>query len=131
MTVDGGMRYLRWWRSVGAIFLISVVVGSLLPLSQMAQAINDKLEHFLVYFLLMAWFGQLYRRRLILVVAFLLMGLALEILQGQTRYRHFDWYDVAANSAGILAAWMTLFTPLGRSMAVIDRWLQRQLESRR
>lgn len=131
MTMDGGMRYLRWWRSVGAIFLVTVVVGSLLPLSPMAQVFNDKLEHFLVYFLLMAWFGQLYRRRLILVTAFVLMGLVLEILQGQTRYRYFDWYDVAANSTGILVAWATLFTPLGRSMAAIDHWLQRQLESRR
>lgn len=68
---------------------------------------SDKLGHFIAYFALMSWFAQLYKRRthLILLLLFVLMGICIEVLQGQTAYRLFELADIAANSLGALCAW--------------------------
>ena len=68
----------------------------------------DKLGHFLAYFILMIWFSQLYkttRTRLFYVLFFILMGTVLEILQGLGGVRHFEYYDMLANSLGVAVAW--------------------------
>ena len=68
---------------------------------------SDKLGHFIAYFALMSWFVQLYKRRthLILLLLFVLMGISIEVLQGQTVYRLFELADIVANSLGALCAW--------------------------
>lgn len=68
----------------------------------------DKLEHFLVYFVLMAWFSQLYKTnsaRIFYLLFFMLMGISLEILQGMGGVRFFEYSDMLANSLGALFAW--------------------------
>jgi glycopeptide antibiotics resistance protein len=101
------MRYSVVWYGIGGLMLGAIVIGSLVPVPTMKAAPNDKLIHFLIYFLLMAW-----------------LGLLLELAQGQTRYRTFEWYDVGANSAGVLVAWLVVMTPLGKTLQRVDQWLQ-------
>lgn len=129
MANNSGMRYLKWWRTAGAIFLVAVVVGSLLPLKKTGAVPNDKLVHFLIYFLLMAWFGQLYPRRILVAIALALLGILLELTQGFTRYRYFEWYDVVANCAGILSAWAFVRSPWGHWMSTMDDWLRSRFAS--
>lgn len=68
---------------------------------------SDKIGHFFSYFLLMSWFAQLYQRarHWLLLVLFVAMGVLIELLQGQTSYRLFEYADIAANSLGALFAW--------------------------
>jgi VanZ family protein len=118
------MRFSPVWYLVGSVLLAAVVVGSLVPIPKVESLRYDKVIHFLVYFSLMGWFGQLGKHRFWLAVAFVSLGIVLEYLQGQTRYRSFEWLDVAANSAGIAIAWLGLMTPLGRTIRWLDSHLQ-------
>ena len=69
---------------------------------------SDKVGHFFSYFILMSWFVQLYQRShyLWLLVLFVAMGVLIELLQGQTTYRLFEYADIAANSFGVIFAWL-------------------------
>ena len=90
--------------------MLGVIVGSLLPapiIREITPPISDKFEHFLAYFVLMAWFAGLYPRGKHVLVAVALVGLgtALDILQGTaTRTRSFELLDIAADSVGIVVA---------------------------
>ena len=121
------MRFNALWYLIGGVLLGGIVVGSLVPVPRLSPTFNDKLIHFLIYFLLMTWFGQLQRQRVLLALGFVAMGFIIELLQGQTRYRTFEWYDLLANTAGIAVAWVCLMTPFGKMLSWLDRWLQRKM----
>ena len=99
------------------------------PIASPAFAGGDKLGHFLVYFGLMSWFVQLYQRsaHLWLLLAFIGLGVVLEILQGQTAYRMFEYADMLANSGGALLAWALASGAYKDLMRRFEsRWLVRQ-----
>jgi VanZ family protein len=104
------LRYPYVWLSLGWLLVVGVIVGSLLPgpiISEITPAINDKVEHFSAYFVLMIWFAGLYPRAKHLRVAgaLLFLGIALDVLQGTlTTTRAFELLDIAADAVGILAA---------------------------
>jgi len=83
---------------------------------------GDKMGHLLAYLALMTWWGQLDGRRHRLLLIFVVMGMALEGLQGLTPSREPSFMDMAANGLGALLGWLA-------SRAWPD-WLAR-LESRR
>ena len=67
---------------------------------------GDKLGHFLAYAVLMLWFCWLYRSRnvrLAYAVAWIAMGIALELAQSATGYRTYELADMAVNALGVLA----------------------------
>jgi len=66
---------------------------------------GDKLGHLAAYGLLMLWFALLYRTRLRYALAFIAMGVALELLQGWLGHRTADPLDAAANTLGVLLGW--------------------------
>lgn len=66
---------------------------------------GDKLGHFLGYAAMMFWFSQLYTRRVELALAFVALGVALELVQGTLGYRTTELLDMLANAAGVLAGW--------------------------
>lgn len=92
-----------------------VVVGSLIP-GQVVEtvSISDKVLHAGAYFVLMVCFAGFYARDSYPVIAVVLvaLGLGLDVLQLLTETRAFDWYDVAANGAGVAAgvalSWLQL-----------------------
>jgi hypothetical protein len=83
---------------------------------------RDKMGHLLAYLALMTWWGQLDGRHHRLLLIFVVMGMALEGLQGLTPSREPSFMDMAANGLGALLGWLA-------SRAWPD-WLGR-LESRR
>lgn len=94
------------WLSVGWLYAGLIVYLSLtsLPPSGPEFPQVDKLAHVLAYFLLMAWFMQLYEGdtpRWIHLGLFLLMGAGLEIGQGLGGVRQGEWFDMLANAAGV------------------------------
>lgn len=119
------MRYSVLWYAIGCVFLAITIIGSLVPVPQVGSS-NDKFIHILIYFVLMGWFGQLYTRRVVPAAGIVALGFLLELIQGQTRYRTFEWYDVLANTTGVVVSWLILMTPFGQGLYRLDRWLQRQ-----
>jgi len=118
------LRYPYVWLSLGWLLVIGVVVGSLLPapiIRQITPAVNDKIEHFSAYFVLMMWFGGLYPRakHLGVAAALFFLGVSLDVLQGvATTTRTFDLFDIAADGVGILVA-------LVLSFSLLEGWCQR------
>ncbi|KAH8174769.1 vanZ like family protein [Sarocladium implicatum] len=95
----------------GVFLLLLLIAGyaGLTPL-QLGQYIDDKLLHFITFFLLTIvfyWVVDTNRRRTLnmtLMVCTLLLGVGSEFLQGfLPNGRDFDLYDIAANVIGSLA----------------------------
>jgi VanZ family protein len=116
------LRFPKFWSVFGWLLVVTVIVGSLIPGPLIAQAvdISDKLQHAGAYFLLMVWFAGFYRRALYPVIAAVLMGLGigLDLLQGLTETRSFDWHDIAMNSVGVVLGFAA-------SLFLLGGWCQR------
>lgn len=101
--------------------LAGVVLGSLLPGSAVPDlGVSDKIMHASAYFGLMVWFAGLYRRGFYPLIAgvLLALGLGLDLLQGLTETRSFDWRDIGMNSAGVVAGLLA-------SLLLLGGWCQR------
>jgi VanZ family protein len=87
----------------------SIVWLSLTPSPpSVGVAFSDKLGHFAAYGALMFWFALLYahaRARALYALAFVAMGVGLEIIQGALGYRTYELLDMAANTTGVLLGW--------------------------
>jgi VanZ like family len=86
---------------------------------------GDKYGHLLAYGGTMWWWAQLWRtwrKRLRLAVSLALMGVVIEFVQGATGWRTFDAMDMLANSLGVLVGWIAAITPMGKLLAVIEKW---------
>ena len=107
-----------------AIFLtIVITIGSLISLKEVVKLPSvqflDKLLHTSAYLVLtLSWLlaiidKTILQKRTILVVFFVFIyGIIIEVLQGTlTTYRQADLYDMFANLAGVVIAWLffTLF----------------------
>ncbi len=122
--------FIGWWL-LGCGWIILVWYLSLMtiaPKIDTGSYFSDKIGHFIAYAWLMFWFGSLYkgyRVRLIFAGAFILMGVGLEILQEMGRVRQFEYYDILANSVGVMISLMLLFTPLARLFFWIESLYKR------
>jgi len=111
------------WLALGWIMIAGVVGASLMPARAVEivfGGLNDKLEHAAAYAGLMVWFGGMFRRaaQSWLAVAFVVLGGALELLQGLTPSRTPDLLDLAADTAGVLIGFAL-------SMTLLTEWCQR------
>ena len=111
------LRRARLWLALWCAAVLAVIVVCLIPPPPLSLPQNsDKLEHFLAYFLLAGSAVQLFaqRRALWLVGAGLvLMGIGIEWAQGAlTATRMADPMDALANTTGVLAGLLLVFTPL-------------------
>ena len=106
------LRYFNVWLSIGWLLVIMMCYVSLTstpPEFHIEFKYIDKLGPFFAYFILMTWFAQLYktfRARLFYVLFFISMGVILEILQGLGGVRFFEYYDMLANTLGVVFAWI-------------------------
>ena len=120
------LNYRAWWLTLGWLLVALVIYLSLMP--QPPQPLDfdngDKLEHASAYALLMTWFCQIYwsrghRERL--AVALVFIGVTLEILQGLTGYRTFDYADMLANTIGVVGGWTISLTRIKELLVSLDR----------
>ena len=100
----------RLW--TGAVLALAAFIAwsSLSPQPLVpVETLSDKVGHALAYFslaLLGSGIASARRLRFAMLGCFL-FGAALELAQGAfTENRHAEWGDLAANTAGILAAWL-------------------------
>ena len=123
------LRFLRAYQGIGLGIVAAILYLSLTFHPPQGPDIPnaDKWEHLLAYGSLMTWWGQLALSRECrarFVVAFVLMGGAVELLQGLGGVRHAEWGDFFANSLGVaLGFWLTL----GRAGRVLQTLEQRFL----
>jgi hypothetical protein len=115
------LRYPKTWVGLGALLLLGVVTGSLVPAQVIAEiTLNDKIEHTGSYFVLMFWFGGMWprSRQVFIALALCLLGVVLDLLQGLTATRMLDPADMAANALGVLLA-------LALTSSLLTGWCQR------
>jgi len=102
------LKLYKFWFALGIAQIFIIIYLSLSPgTSSMPSTLHvDKLYHFLAYMLVTLWFVQLCEQRLhwILLMSFILLGVVMEIIQGELGYRHFDFVDMLANAAGVGSA---------------------------
>ena len=92
------------WAMVAAIVWLSLTPVP--PKVDFQQ--SDKVGHLLGYGALMFWFSKLYlatRARILYGIAFVAMGITLELLQGHFGYRTYEVLDMYANTLGVLLGW--------------------------
>lgn len=104
---------------VASLYTIVLTVSSLVKLGKISVGSfspTDKLLHLAAYFgLVLLWKGYFilkdkpesqYKKNLFKIAGLsVLFGMLIEVLQGTlTNYREPDWYDILANTAGILLA---------------------------
>ena len=102
--IRNSLHFAPLWFAGGMVLVLLVVAGSLAPGDSLAPPLpSDKLVHSLSYFVLMAWFGGVYRRSAHWWVAsaLCLLGIVLEVLQAFGGARQGDVVDVLANTVGI------------------------------
>jgi VanZ family protein len=131
-TPFASMRALHWpraWLALWALMLATVVVLSLFvtpPLPDIPD--SDKFGHCLAYASLAAMAVQLFAPRATLVrvaLALVLLGIALEFLQGLTPNRTPDPLDALANTCGVLLGMSLALTPLRDALSWIERPFRR------
>lgn len=111
------------WRLLGWALVIAVVYLSLTPRPpDTGVQFGDKIGHLAAYAALMGWWLQIHRRPERLALIFVLMGLALELLQSLGGARTGDIFDMAANSAGVGLGWFSAWL-LPDWLARLDRKL--------
>jgi VanZ family protein len=122
-------RTLHWhplWLFIGIVLVVAVIYLSLTakPPVIVNFAFSDKVGHFLAYAVLMGWFGQIFTGRLPLVffaLAFVLMGVSLEYVQGLGRYRQFEYADMLANTIGVVLGMLLTTTAFKGTLHWVER----------
>lgn len=116
-------RFRRIWLALGWLWVAAILWLSLTPIPPQPLTFDysDKLEHTLAYLFLMSWFAVVYcgKRRIVSAVGLMTMGVLVEVLQGLSGYRYFEFADMIANSSGVLMAWL-MMNSFGDSL--IARW---------
>ena len=125
------MHYRGFWLLLGWLYVLLILYASLsrMPDIEMPFDNTDKLIHFLMYFILVGWFVQLYRcrsQRIIISGSAILLGIIIEFLQGLTAYRSFDMLDALANSIGAISAFLLAGSSLALLLPRFDNWLYQQ-----
>ncbi|HYR05678.1 MAG TPA: hypothetical protein VEP71_03265 [Gallionella sp.] len=105
-------RFCHTWLAFGWLWVSAILWLSLTPIppQPLVFDFSDKLEHTLAYLFLMGWFAVVYRERsrIVIAVGLVMMGVLVEILQGLSGYRYFEFADMIANGSGVLLAWLMM-----------------------
>lgn len=126
MNTEVEWRLTRLWYGCGIGLLLVVAVISLVPVS--GGGGNDKLAHVLIYLVLSSWFSLIAARPALLWRVFfglIAYGFLMELLQGQTDYRSYEFADAVANSVGVAIGLLFHFSPFRRLLILVDSRLAR------
>ena len=123
----GGLRFKKIWRSLAYLIILIIIVLSLMPNPDKITpfSTSDKLMHALAYAVSMFWFGLCFKREKLFGIGagLILLGVALEFIQGQTGYRTMSFYDIVANCVGVFVGLALSFSRLSKFLQYIERRL--------
>jgi VanZ family protein len=119
------LRHATLWLSIGWGIVGLVVFFSLIPSppEPIGFGGSDKLLHIAAYTLAMFWFGLVYepgRGLSSMAVSLMALGIALEVLQGLTPYRSFQYLDMASNALGVFLGWILSATRLSSGLLLVE-----------
>ena len=121
-----------WWLGWGWVSLVWYLsLTAMPPEIDLGLTVNDKIGHFIAYGWLMFWFGNLYRGlsvRLLYAGLFILMGVCLEVLQGMGEVRQFEYYDMLANTMGVIIGFVLVLTPFSKLLARLEYFFKSAYE---
>lgn len=132
------LRYTRRWRAAGLMLLLLVLVATLMPavwfLDDTRDYVTwfmdmDKWLHAMTFLFLAVWFAGQYERRAYWRIAagLVLFGIVIEVCQRMISYRSAEWYDLAADVAGIAAGLLIARLGMGGWSLRAEAWFaQRQ-----
>lgn len=124
--------YRKAWLVVGYFLVVFVIYSSLTSHTVKVDIADaDKYAHTFAYFVLMGWFAQLYHSRqsvIVCVACFIAMGVGLEFMQGMTAYRSFDYFDMLANTLGVLIAWGLTLTRFPQLLSYLELKLNNKIK---
>ncbi len=113
------------WRSIAWLIILVIIFLSLMPDPQKVTpfSASDKLLHTLAYGVAMIWFGLCFKRDKLYPIGagLVFMGIALEVIQGQTGYRTMSLFDIFANCAGVAVGLLFSISPFSKSLYFIER----------
>lgn len=121
------LRFL--WMTIGYALVTLVVFLSLTsnPVDTGLEfPYQDKLFHALAYFVLMAWFSQIYHdkfQRNMIAFVFVFMGFTLEYLQSFDPNRFAEMGDMAANITGVVLGFSMALTRAKNTLVQIEKFL--------
>ena len=125
VTEERVLRLSKLWRTIGYLIILTIIVLCLIPNPEEVTPFNasDKVQHALAYAVAMFWFGLCYRRdRLYKIgIILLILGIVIEVIQGQTGYREMSLYDVFANITGVVIGLMLSFSRLSLTLQYIEK----------
>lgn len=120
------LKFPRLWLILGWAMVSAVVIMSVVPSPDVLVPLpaSDKLVHLLAYSVLMLWFGCIYapgKRYLILGLILMLIGVILELLQGMTPYRYFEYKDMIVNGLGVFIGWSLSLTRVSSFLIFVEQ----------
>lgn len=118
------------WHAMGLFYVILVIYYSLIPSPPDLPGFEgaDKLVHLGVYAIMTLWFGLIYLpgpRFLLLGTCFILMGIALDLVQGATGYRSMEPLDMISNAGGVCVGGLLAKTRLASALVWLEGGLFR------
>ena len=131
------LRHAVGWRIAGAALLVFVLAATMVPATWLIPARRDlipQIEHLdkwlhgLTFVFLAVWFAGQYRPRSYwrIGLGLILLGLLIEGGQGLVVYRSADWFDIAANTAGIIVGLTIATAGLGGWSLRVEEWYARR-----
>ncbi len=131
------LRHARLWRVLSLLLLAMVLVAAMSPTFRLFENRGptlslfqnaDKWLHGLTFVVLAVWFSGLIEKRRYWAIAagLMLFGCLVEFCQLQVSYRTADWFDIAANTAGIIVGLAVAAAGLGGWGLRIEDWYSRR-----
>ena len=115
------------WLTIGYA-LVALVVYLSLTSSPVDTGLSfpyqDKVFHAFAYFVLMAWFAQIYHDRFqrnLIAVMFIIMGVTLEYLQSFDPNRFYEYGDMVANTMGVVIGLLLALTGAKNCLIKIEK----------
>jgi len=119
------LRFRYLWL-FGGFFLVGLVLfTTLMPSTALPITVeNDKAVHALTFVILMIWFSGVFKLRFtpLVAVALLLLGVSIELLQGQLVYRSAELADGLADIVGIALGWVLAVSGLQHWVEWVESW---------
>ncbi len=128
------LRHVRRWRIAGLVLLLLVLAATVMPAMWMwPQRQNmltwlihaDKWLHAITFVFLAIWFAGQYRPTSYwrIGIGLVFFGALIEAFQRLVTYRSSEWFDLAADAAGITVGLAVAMAGLGGWSLRLEEWL--------
>ena len=127
------LRYVRRWQLASIAILVLVLAATLMPAVWFFDSRRefvtwfidvDKWLHGVTFTILAIWFSGQYKRGSYwrIMLGLVVFGLVIEGCQRLVTYRSAEWFDVAADGAGIILGLSIALAGLGGWSLRLENW---------